>query len=383
MVRKITEHLVRGLKPRDRRYTLADDGLQVEVHPSGSVVFYFKFREAGRQTREKLGPYHPDTYTLRMARERVRELQAKLANDDQVHQSGMTLAEYLESNFKSYIEDARVDATGTMRRLRAHFIARNPSIGNTRLKNLTTEQIERWKVSAARKLKPATVNRILGDLRRALAVAVDFGYLRKSPADGIKQLHVDVESTKLYMSPDEFTKFTKAVERWEYLHYFGTKREQHDHSLWFALFVRIAINTGARKGEVLSLKWDDVDQINRVITFHGVNTKNRRTRRLPVNDDLLKRLKEYNSERDLDTEQGDDDVFPVRDIKKPFQRFATMAGLSHLTPHLLRHHVASTLVLRGAALSVVRDLLGHSSLEVTSRYLSVRTQDKLDALNLL
>lgn len=54
-----------------------------------------------------------------------------------------------------------------------------------------------------------------------------------------------------------------------------------------------------------------------------------------------------------------------------------------ITPHHLRHHFASTLVLRGVPLNVVQRLLGHRDLATTQIYLSVRTEDAFEAVNLL
>ena len=73
----------------------------------------------------------------------------------------------------------------------------------------------------------------------------------------------------------------------------------------------------------------------------------------------------------------------LQSIRKPWGHLQQMANLHHITPHHLRHHVASTMVLQGAALSTVRDILGHRDIKVTARYLSVRTKDKMEALNLL
>jgi integrase len=379
--KKVTEHWLRTVKPAEKARTVADDGLQVEIQPTGRVVFYHKFREGGRQTRERLGEYNPEGFNLKAARARVRELQAKLVADEPVAQSSMTLAEFIDGPFKVWVSGARVAADETLARLTDHFVTKNPAIGATRLKNLQHGQIELWKTSTLQRLKPASVNRALGDLKKVLQIAVDFGHIRRSPAAGVKMARVDEERTKLLMSDDEFKRFTKAVESWNALSYFGSPTERHQHPVWFVIFLRLAINTGGRKGELLKLRWDDIDQEERMITFHGVNPKTRRTRRVPISDQLLTHLQTFNAERRDDEE--DQKLFPVADLRKPWERFVALAKLPELTPHDLRHHVASTLVLRGVALSVVMKILGHTNLHTTQRYLSVRTNDAMDALNLL
>lgn len=388
--RKITEHKVRALKPKDRRYTITEDGLTVEVHPSGRRAFYAKYREHGRQHKERLGEY--PQISVKDAREAVLELRHRLTvQQSPVRQSNVTLEDYLTGDFRTWAEAARKDGEATVKRLRHHFITRNPSLGSTRLKNLTTQQLENWKVELQKTHKPSTVKRTLGDIIRALNLAVEWGHLRRNPAEGIKAPVVDTDAAKLYLDDAEFKRLTEAVEKWESLSYMAPKKVRRFYPLWFVIFVKIALNTGGRKGEILKLKWKDVDEQNRMITFAGISTKNARTRRIPISDKLLEHLKAYNHERlgyDPETDEdvlldGDTNVFPVKSIKKPWARLQDMAMLHHVTPHTLRHHVASKLVLQGVALSTVRDLLGHKSIQVTSRYLSVRTEDKMEALNLL
>lgn len=377
--KRITEHGLRTMKPSEKRRTIAEDGLQVEIHPSGRVVFYHKYRENGRQTRERLGDYHPEHFTLKAARDRIRELQARLVTDEPVTQATMTLEAYLDGPFKEWVEGARVAADETLARLKDHFVTKNPSIGRTRLKSLQHGQIELWKVQTLQRLKPASVNRALGDLKKALNVAVEFGYLRRSPAARVKMARVDDDRKKLYMSDAEFKQFAKAVDTWEYRATFGTPTEKHQHPMWFAMFLRLAINTGGRKTELLKLRWEDIDDQNREITFQGINTKTRRTRRVKIGAELLRQLQTFNTDR---PEEGGP-VFSVQDIRKPWSRFIALAKLPDLTPHDMRHHVASTLVLRGVPLNVVMKVMGHTNLRTTQKYLSVRPQDELDAMDLL
>ena len=75
-------------------------------------------------------------------------------------------------------------------------------------------------------------------------------------------------------------------------------------------------------------------------------------------------------------------MFPVSNFKKPWARLMLESKLD-ITPHHLRHHFASSLVLRGVALSVVQKLMGHSDIRTTQIYLSVRTEDAFEAVNLL
>ncbi|MEM7281074.1 MAG: site-specific integrase [Pseudomonadota bacterium] len=390
MPRRLIEHKVRALKPKPKRYAIAEDGLTLEVHPSGKKSWHARYRQGRVQHKETLGTY-PDV-SVKEARAKVLEIQHRLKVEQQtVKQSRLLLKDYIDGKFKTWCESARQDSYGTLKRLKHHFVTSNPTIGNTMLKDLTTHQIETWKVQSLKKLKPSTVKRGLGDLRRVLNLAVEWGDLRVNPATKVQSPTVDNESTKLMLDDDEWSRLEAAIERWEYLSHFGTSKEKQLHPLWFPMYLRIMLNTGGRRNEVLELRWGDVDQKNRMITFPGIRTKNSKTRRIPISDDLVDDLQRYNSERVTgSTNEGQEvlakkgeRIFPVDSIRKPWARLKDMAKLPHISPHILRHHVASTLIREGASLAAVRDLLGHKDISVTTRYLSVLTEDKLKAVNLL
>jgi site-specific recombinase XerD len=77
-------------------------------------------------------------------------------------------------------------------------------------------------------------------------------------------------------------------------------------------------------------------------------------------------------------------VFPVVDSKKAMATFQAKTGLKEkIGWHHYRHNFASSLVLKSVPLPVVMSLMGHSKLETTQRYLSVRTEDLADAVAVL
>ena len=80
---------------------------------------------------------------------------------------------------------------------------------------------------------------------------------------------------------------------------------------------------------------------------------------------------------------ADDKVFPVGQFRKSWAKLRRNARLEHIVFHDLRHHFASTLVLLGKPLSVVKELMGHKHISTTELYLSVRMEDKFEAVELL
>ncbi len=118
-------------------------------------------------------------------------------------------------------------------------------------------------------------------------------------------------------------------------------------------------------------------------------SKTGRRRVIPVNQVLLEYLHFVDLARPdvwdqfVETRHGKTRLFPFRYVKRPWDRLRKMAGLKHITLHHLRHNFASQLVLRGAAPSVIQRLMGHTSIETTMLYFSVRQEDAVEAVNLL
>lgn len=135
----------------------------------------------------------------------------------------------------------------------------------------------------------------------------------------------------------------------------------------------IALATGGRHTEILTLSWEDVDFEQSTITFHhkpaaGKRTKNKRTKTVPINQaalGYLTALREKSGGKGwlIPGRQGH-----VCSMKTPIQRAAQRAKVPGVTAHVIRHTVASHLSKMGAAPATVRDILGHSDLRMTSDY---------------
>ncbi len=136
-------------------------------------------------------------------------------------------------------------------------------------------------------------------------------------------------------------------------------------------FVVLVGETGARFGEVAGLRWDQLAAGDAAVTFQ--HTKSGRTRRVPLTERARTALAELRSKR-VAPMTGEDLVLAGHPLShsyvlRTFRVGLKSAGLpTKVRLHDLRHSFASQLVQAGVALSVVAQLLGHSSLVVTSRY---------------
>jgi integrase len=138
------------------------------------------------------------------------------------------------------------------------------------------------------------------------------------------------------------------------------------------VFIRLALNTGCRKGELLNLEWSRVDLMHKKILLEARHTKGRKRRTVPLNDDAVRafeRLQAWQHGRELDTpwvfgyEKGKIDTF-----KTAWTTALQRAGIRDFRIHDLRHTFASWLVMQGVSIYIVKDLLGHASITQTEIY---------------
>ena len=143
----------------------------------------------------------------------------------------------------------------------------------------------------------------------------------------------------------------------------------------------VALNTGMRKGEILNLKWEDIDFRQKIIYL--LETKNNEKREIPMNqvvfDTLLKVRKPPNSPYVFYNKDGK----PFDDVKTAFWRALKRAGIKNFRFHDLRHTFASHLVMAGVDLNTVKELLGHKDIKMTQRYAHLSPDHKKIAVETL
>jgi len=387
---KLTESLVRTVKPTDKRVPYIDDGLILEVNPSGKKVFFHKFRQDGKQVKKKLGDY--PAISVKEAKQLV--LNAK--HDVQIKGIkqpilGITFKAFVEGEFKEWLFANNKTAKDSYKTIQTHFI---PLLGHIKIKDIEPRIIERWKNKRLNDgINASTVTRNLTELRSIFSRVEDW-YKLPTFMPSVKNPSITSEKEKLYLSAGEMEKLRNMCDRYTYLYYFGEPDDfpkdwgitsRSKIPIILPHIIHTAINTGMRKGEILQLKFSDIDRENKIITVRGSTEKTKRYRDIPISDKLEEQLMLWGNDcygRDYDA-NSDDLVFPIGDIKTGWDTFRKRAGLEHVLFKTLRHHFASSLVLKNVAISTVMNLMGHTNIKTTQRYLSVRTEDKFEAVNLL
>lgn len=231
-------------------------------------------------------------------------------------------------------------------------------LGDHLLSNLTSAHITSSrsrllkKVVRGEALQPSTVNRYMATLSHALSVGIrEFCWLDDNPMRRIKKLK-EPDGRERYLSDEERKKLLQVAQ------------QQGDEALY--LLIVMAISTGARKNELLSLKWSAVDFERRQMTFY--KTKNGERRTVHLGSPAFELLQAWHGKAKKKH------VFPARTadkpmlVDKPFQALVKSVGLEDFRFHDLRHSCASYLAMNGATHTEIAAVLGHKTLAMVKRY---------------
>jgi len=142
------------------------------------------------------------------------------------------------------------------------------------------------------------------------------------------------------------------------------------------------LNTGMRKGEILSLKWDNVDLRHGFILLDV--TKNGERREIPINGTLKATLQGITRRLDVPYVFFDQNIGKAyQDVKRSFKTALKKAKIHDFHFHDLRHTFASHLVMAGVDITTVKELLGHKTLIMTLRYSHLAPAHKVKAMDIL
>lgn len=150
------------------------------------------------------------------------------------------------------------------------------------------------------------------------------------------------------------------------------------------VIVLLALNTGMRKGELLSLEWNHINFDNKILTVDFQNAKSGNTRHLPLNTQAFNTLQGWQQKTNgIGFVFKDKNNAPLKDFPHIWGALLNEAKITNFRFHDLRHHFASKLVMASVDLNTVRELLGHSDLKMTLRYAHLAPEHKAAAVNLI
>ncbi len=234
-----------------------------------------------------------------------------------------------------------------------------PYFGTKQINKITSFSIEQYKnnLIKVKKLAPNSINNKLCVLSKCLKSAQEWGLINVIPK--IKLQKVPPQKFD-YLTEEESTKLL--------MHAKGVIREM----------ILLAIKTGLRFGELIALRWQDINIEERILTVNRNivrkiegSPKNNRTRIVPLTYEIIQMLK--------NKKQGEQYLFHDRQGNplrynycfRNLHKTCKKAGLRKIGWHCLRHSFASHLASKNNSIVAIKELLGHSDIKTTMRYAHV------------
>ncbi len=274
--------------------------------------------------------------------------------------------EYLELHSKlkkSYDTDCKI--VGLLKKtFGGKYLYEITSLDVEKFKSARVKEVKKSKLKDGKEqfISPATVNRALAVLKSMFNRAIVWGKAECNPCRAVKMFKENNQRLR-FLELEEINKLL--ANCCEHLR----------------PIVIVALHTGMRKGEILGLRWRDID-IKRGI-IHLLDTKNGEKRDVPMNEITQKTI--ISVFKHLDTQYifCNNEGHSYGDIKKSFLTAIKKSDIVDFHFHDLRHTFASQLVMSGVDLNTVRELLGHKSLEMTLRYSHLSPDHKKRAVDIL
>jgi integrase len=276
-----------------------------------------------------------------------------------------------------------------------------PALGSLPVAKLTPADLDRFyrqllEVGRSRgPYAPATIRRVHGIIRRALTQGVRWGWITHNPAIDASPPRVPMKELKP-PNPDQVVQLFRLAQ-------------ELDPEL--ATFIMLAASSGARRGELIALRWKDIDlDRGKLLIERGIvlvdgdlieqGTKTHQSRRISLDAGTVTALKAHQS---LVTERARKTASAITSesfvfshsvdgsspwhpdsTTRAFRRICQQAGITGVRLHDLRHYVATRLLAAGVDVRTVAGRLGHrnpsTTLNVYSHFVPESDQDAADAL---
>jgi len=404
---KITNSSIKALKPENKRINDTEiKGFHARIYASGKINYYLYYRINGKQVNFHLGTHGKITPATARELAQVKAGEVAKGIDVQEHKKTLKaeadrersnkLDTFLVKKYEPWLYTRNSKTSGQIvQRLRSAF----SDFLSLPLADITAWRVEKWRSHHKKQgMAAATINYYVSTLKGALSRAVEWGLIEEHDLRKVKQLKVDNSITN-YLSKEQEQKLLEALEQrnndlisaresanhfrevrgYELLPDFTNQRFA-DH---LYPIVILAMNTGMRRGEILQLRWSDINFPSSSLIVRGGNAKSGKGRHIPLNDKAKQALVDWRTPQQSEWVFPGKNGNPITDFKKSWQNIVELTGLSNFRFHDLRHHFASKLVMAGVDLNTVRELLGHSDIKMTLRYAHLAPEHKASAVSLL
>ena len=383
------------LFPLDRQYEVADSkttGLRIMVNPSGTRTFYLYRKVKGRPQRIKIGRYSASDLSVEQARKEAKRLNSLITLGGDPHEEKMaarlevTFSELFDRYYTEYATKHTKRPDDNKKMVEFHIF---PAIGKHKVSTITPDkirgihsQIGNRKCAACQKGEPCkkgeackkgqgAANRVMQVVSAVFNFGTKHGYFKgNNPCSGLQKFKSI--SRDRFLTKDELVSFFEAVQLEKPL---------------FQDYFAVSLYTGARKGNVLAMKWSDIDLGLQRWRIPAGETKNQDVNIVPLSETVITILKNRKKTNDK-LDQPSLYVFPgngkhghLKDPKKAFTRIKERMKVNDIRIHDLRRTLGSYMAIGGASLPIIGKALNHKSRDATAIYDRLSHDPVLDAVN--
>jgi len=341
---------------RERHYRVID----------GQLYARFVYTDSGGKRREK----HVKAESKLQARELYDQMKREFKDHGQrtIDSSRMTFRQLADSYEEhklipaEYVGDRKVAGLRSLAAPQIFLAILTEHFGSRPIKAITYADVEKFKrarlktqTSKGKARSITSVNRELEILRAVLNYAKREGWILKNPFES---------GAPLISKADEVHR-ERVLDRREEERLLAVcvGRRAHLRPLLMA-----ALDTACRRGELIQMKWSDVDFEGRTIQVRAMTTKTAKARSVPISSRLLIEFVELRKKAGTE----DDLVFGVTDnVKKSFVSACHEAGVEDFRFHDCRHTAITRMVQKGLPPSLVMKISGHTQMATFARYVNV------------
>ncbi len=327
--------------------------------PSDRKIYYAQWRDPnGRVKQKKIGPYKEAALNF------LRKVETAVCEGCYIEDKKkpkVTISKFCEEQYRPWCETYN---RGYKTKL-GYINVITEEFGSKYLEEIGDQDIDKLRRRMIKE-RPVMFNRVLATLSHLYTIAIEYGYIDAKPFNTRKKRIKETNRLR-YLLPDEATRLLDACT---------------DH---LRPVVEVALHTGLRRGELLSLRLGrEVNLEERMISL-GIETKtkNNEIRYVPLNDTAYNVLRQAAEGKKIG-----DHIFTwkgkeLTSVKRSWASALRAAEVEDFHFHDLRHTFASNLAMQGVDLLVLKELLGHKDIKMTLKYAHLSPDHRAKAVSVL
>mgnify|MGYP000032986683 FL=1 len=367
---KFTKSNIKKLQPGNKRsyyYDTAEPNLMLQVTPNRTKTYYVYKRIQGRPVRTYLGT--TDILTPEMARIKANEVKVSINKGENPHKQSTKYNENttLQQLFDDFVKEReRFIGERTMVGYKSMWNTKISKLAKRRLSDITGDDLKTLHRKISENFGNYTGNHCLVLIKTVYNYAIkEERFDGRNPAISVKLNKT--EPRVRYMEHAELQRFFAVLD-------------EYDNEISRDAILML-IYTGARKRNVLEMKWADIDMEAKIWKIPQTKTAKNVTIALvePAMEVLQRRWEQAENEWVFYSPTSKSGH--VEDIKRAWASILEKAQITNLRIHDLRHTLATYLIANGADAFIVQRALTHKSLQSTQVYVNLGVEHLRDKLN--